>query len=83
MSGPVNSVSISNGGSVSFTIKTKRYPQASDETVKGPFTINPTTDKLDFRARGRQARIRLDCSVGGTDWKYGSMRLQIQPDGGR
>lgn len=79
----VPDVSISDGGSVNFTIKTKRYPQASEETVKGPFTINPTTDKLDFRARGRQARIRLDCSVGGTDWKYGSMRLQIQPDGGR
>jgi len=79
----VPDVSISSGGDVSFTIKTKKYPQATAETVKGPFTIQPGTEKIDFRARGRQARIRIDCSVGGTDWKYGSMRLQIQPDGGR
>ena len=76
-------VSISTGGSVDFTLKTKQYPQATQETVKGPYIIQPGTEKVDFRARGRQARIRIDCSVAGTDWKYGSMRLQIQSDGGR
>ena len=76
-------VSISDPGQVEFTIKTKRYPQASEETVKGPFVIQPGTEKIDFRARGRQANIKIDCSTAGVAWKYGSMRLQIQPDGGR
>jgi hypothetical protein len=76
-------VSISDPGQVKFTIKTKRYPQASEETVKGPFVIQPGTEKVDFRARGRQANIKIDCSTAGVAWKYGSMRLQIQPDGGR
>jgi hypothetical protein len=79
----VPDVSISSGGAVSFTMTTKRYPQATEEVVKGPYQIQPGTQKIDFRARGRQARIRLETSVGGTDWKYGSLRLQIQPDGER
>lgn len=76
-------VSISEGGAVSFTITSKRYPQATEETTKGPYTLAPGVEKIDFRSRGRQARIKLDCSIAGTDWKYGSIRLQIQPDGGR
>jgi hypothetical protein len=76
-------VSISSGGAISFTITTKRYPQAVEETTKGPYAISPDTEKLDFRARGRQARIRLESSITDTDWRYGSLRLQIQPDGGR
>ena len=79
----VPDVSISSGGAVSFTMTTKRYPQATEKVVKGPYQIQPGTQKIDFRARGRQARIRLETSVGGTDWKYGSLRLQIQPDGER
>lgn len=76
-------VSISPAGQVKFSMTTKRYPQAADETVKGPFIIQPNTEKIDFRARGRQATIKIDCSTAGVAWKYGSMRLQIQPDGGR
>jgi len=76
-------VSISPSGQVKFEITTKRYPQATEETTKGPFVIQPGTEKIDFRSRGRQARIKIDCSTAGVAWKYGSMRLQIQPDGGR
>ena len=76
-------VSISDPGQVKFSMTTKRYPQASEETVKGPFVIQPGTEKVDFRARGRQANIKINCSTTGVAWKYGSMRLQIQPDGGR
>ena len=51
--------------------------------TKGPFTISDTTQKVDFRLRGRQAKIRVSCGSQGTSWRYGSVRLALQPDGRR
>jgi hypothetical protein len=53
------------------------------QTTKGPFTINAGTQKIDIRARGRQASVRVSSSDAGTSWRWGSVRLAIQPDGGR
>jgi len=71
-----------NQGSIQFTIDTKNYPSGSTVS-KGPFTINAGTQKIDLRARGRQASIRVSSSDSGTSWRWGSVRLAIQPDGGR
>jgi len=71
-----------NQGSIQFSIDTKQYPSGSTIT-KGPFTINNGTEKIDMRARGRQAAIRVSSSDSGTSWRWGSIRLAIQPDGGR
>jgi hypothetical protein len=71
-----------NQGSIQFSIDTKQYPSGST-TTKGPFTINNGTEKIDMRARGRQAAIRVSSSDSGTSWRWGSIRLAIQPDGGR
>ena len=71
-----------NQGSIKFSINTKTYP-AGPTTEKGPFVISNSTQKIDFRARGRQANIRVSTSDIGTSWKWGSVRLGLQPDGKR
>ena len=72
-----------NTGNIKFSIKTKQYPESTDITEKGPFVISNTTQKVDMRARGRQGRIRVSCDSTGTKWRGGSLRLAVQPDGGR
>ena len=72
-----------NTGNIKFSIKTKQYPESTDITEKGPFVISNTTQKVDMRARGRQGRIRVSCDSTGTKWRWGSLRLAVQPDGGR
>ena len=72
-----------NTGNIRFSIKTKQYPESTDVVEKGPFLISNTTQKVDMRARGRQGRIRVSCDSTGTKWRWGSLRLAVQPDGGR
>ena len=60
-----------------------QYPESTDITEKGPFVISNTTQKVDMRARGRQGRIRVSCDSTGTKWRWASLRLAVQPDGGR
>ena len=72
-----------NTGNLKFSVKTKDYPESTNVIEKGPFTISNTTQKVDMRARGRQARVRVSCNNTGTSWRWGSLRLALQPDGGR
>ena len=72
-----------NTGNIKFSVKTKRYPESQEVTEKGPFTISSTTEKISMRARGRQARIRVSCDSTGTSWRWGSLRMALQKDGGR
>ena len=72
-----------NTGNIKFSVKTKRYPESQEVTEKGPFTISNTTEKISMRARGRQARIRVSCDSTGTNWRWGSLRMALQKDGGR
>jgi len=67
---------------LSMEITGQNFPVNSAIT-KGPFNISDTTQKVDFRLRGRQAKIRVSCGSQGTSWRYGSVRLAIQPDGMR
>jgi len=69
-------------GTVKFSIKTKNYPNGT-EVEKGPYTISSGTRKVDFRARGREAAVRVCCSDINASWRMGSLRLNIQPDGDR
>ena len=71
-----------NTGYVKFTVQTKNYP-AEQLTTKGPFSIDNGTTKINMRARGRQARVRVSTASSGISWKYGSMRLAMQRDGKR
>ena len=71
-----------NSGTLQFSITTKQYP-ANTSITKGPFEVTPTTKKIDLRARGREAAIRVSCDTVGTSWRYGSLRIAVQPDGMR
>ena len=71
-----------NDGTISMDVTGQSFPTNSAVT-KGPFDISKTTQKVDFRLRGRQAKIKVSCDSAGTSWRYGSVRLAIQPDGRR
>ena len=74
-----------NDGNLTFSIKTKDFPESnvSREKPNPPHTVTNSTAKIDMRARGRQGRVRVSCNSAGTSWKWGSIRLAIQPDGRR
>ena len=72
-----------SSGTIQFSIVTKQYPESTESITKGPFTIGSSTQKINLRARGRQARIKVSCESTGTKWRWGSVRVGVQPDGGR
>ena len=69
-------------GTLSFTLTTRMYPNGP-ETIKGPYLINATTEKTDFRARGRQAKVRVSVASTDTSWRWGDPRISGMPDGMR
>ena len=69
-------------GKLKVKIITKKYPESSEKTTK-EFEITQLTEKVNFRARGRQAKIRVSCSSQNASWQWGSVRLAAQPDGER
>lgn len=70
-----------SGQEIEVYVKVKEFPSDTFK-IKGPFTINANTKKVDFRARGRQASVRVSATNDGA-WKWGSVRLALQPDGKR
>jgi len=75
-----------NGNSkVSFVIKD--YPAdvsvAQGQRTIGPFTVTSTTDKVDTRARGRLAAVKIANDAVNESWRFGMFRFDIQPDGRR
>jgi hypothetical protein len=60
----------------------RAYPQASaNPSSLDPYTISPTTQKVDTRARGRQIALKITSSEVNSWWRYGTLRVDIQPDG--
>jgi len=71
-------------GNAKVTLAVKRYPQQSDTaTSLSPFTITTSTNKKDTRARGRFVNIKIENDSNSESWRFGTMRLDIQPDGRR
>ena len=71
-------------GNATVTLAVKSYPQQSDTvTSLSPFTINANTDKKDTRARGRFINIRIENTDVSESWRFGTLRIDIQPDGRR
>ena len=46
-------------------------------------TVTPTTEKIDTRGRGRQGNITISSDAIGDSWRFGTLRLDVRPDGGR
>ena len=71
-------------GNAKISMAVKRYPQQSDTTTSlSPFTIDSSTDKKDTRARGRFVNFKIENDSNGESWRFGTFRLDIQPDGRR
>ena len=46
-------------------------------------SVNARTEQLYFRLRGRQMRFKISSDELGVDWRLGSPRIDIRPDGRR
>ena len=46
-------------------------------------TVTPTTTKIDTRGRGRQGNLLISSDAVGDTWRFGTLRLDVKPDGGR
>ena len=69
-------------GKIKMKVITKQFPESSKSITK-EFDITGATQKVDFRSRGRQAKIRVSCASNNSSWRWGSIRLALQADGGR
>ena len=69
-------------GKIKLHLTSKQFPE-STESITKEFDITNTTQKVDFRARGRQAKIRVSCDSNNASWRWGSVRLALQGDGAR
>ena len=69
-------------GNVDVTIKTRPYPTGT-QTSHGSYTVSTSTTKQDTRIRGRQLAVRVASDAVDDNWRYGTMRLELKPDGTR
>ena len=63
------------------TIKLKDYPADTLANSEfSPFSIYPTTQKIDTRASGRYASLRIETDGAGENWRFGTFQVDLQPD---
>jgi hypothetical protein len=71
-------------GNSKVTLLLNNYPsETASSSPLGPFTITSSTDKVDTRARGRLLAIKIENDAVGETWRYGTLRVDIKPDGRR
>jgi len=71
-------------GDAQITINLRNYSNnVSTSSPLGPFTVTNSTDKVDTRARGRAASVKIANTSTDQNWRYGTFRADIQPDGMR
>ena len=71
-------------GNAKVSLGVKRYPQQSDTTTTlSPFTVTSSTLKKDTRARGRFVNVKIENDSSGEEWRFGTLRLDVQGDGRR
>ena len=73
-------------GTAKVTLTLKRYPSdTGTASTYSSFDVTSTTQKKDTRARGRFLSIKIENpgAEDGENWRYGTLRIDIQPDGRR
>lgn len=69
-------------GNLTVRLLLRPFPQATaTPSSLDPYVITPTTEKVDTRARGRQIQLRIESDEIDSNWRFGTMRVNIQPDG--
>lgn len=71
-------------GNAQVTIQLRDYPNNTQSSSPlGPFTVTSTTDKVDTRARARFASLKIANTSTDENWRFGTFRADVQPDGMR
>ena len=71
-------------GNADVTLSVTDYPATENvATFLSPFVINSSTTKVDTRARGRYAAIKIENTGAGESWRFGTFQADLQPDGRR
>ena len=71
-------------GNSDVTLAIKRFPsQTETSSTNSPFTIDSTTTKKDTRARGRYVNVKIENKNLNESWRYGTLMLDVRPDGAR
>jgi hypothetical protein len=75
---------ISQTGNAQVTLQLRNFPNDSQSSSSlGPFTVSTSTQKVDTRARARAIALKIENTSSSQNWKLGTFRLDIQPDGRR
>ena len=75
---------VSQTGNTQITLNLRDYPNSSQASSSlGPFTISSSTTKVDTRARARAVSLKIANTSTSQDWKLGTFRVDVQPDGRR
>ena len=75
---------LSQTGNSQVTLNLRNYSNSAQASSSlGPFTISSSTTKVDTRARARAVSVKVANTGTSQDWKLGTFRLDIQPDGRR
>jgi len=69
-------------GNATITLFTRDYPNSS-KTTGEVITVSNTTPYYNSRIRGRQSSIKIESDELGSNWRFGTLRIQIRPDGKR
>ncbi len=71
-------------GSATVTLKLKRFPSSTATTsTYSPFTVTSSSTQFNTRARGRFASVAIANAAVNDNWRFGTMRLDVKPDGMR
>ena len=68
-------------GTATLTMGFKTYPTDTGTSINRD--VDNTTKFFDLRGRGRQTNVKITSNTLNSDWRYGTLRLDIKPDGGR
>ena len=75
---------ISQTGSTRVTLNLRNFPnETAASSSLGPFDITSSTLKIDTRARARSVALKIENTGASQNWRLGTFRLDVQPDGRR
>ena len=69
-------------GNAIITLKARDYPNDSKTTGEA-ITVSNTTSFYNSRIRGRQASVKIENSELGSNWRFGTLRINVRQDGKR
>ena len=71
-------------GNAQVTILLRDFPSDTEASSPlGPFTVTGSTQKVDTRARARFASLKIANTGTEQNWRFGTFRADVQPDGMR